>query len=377
MEKDEIKYSINKSISENNLLLFNYCVSEYGKDIITEDDFIYACNLGHLDIIEYMFEINPDLNFEYADQLGFKIACKKGYYDIVNFLIYIYSNNKNNLIKDEEPFLIACDNGDIKLLNILIKKNFNIKDYYYLNYNIKITEHCFINSCSRGNLNLAKWLYEYDPEINISKCDEKAFEKACYSGNINIIGWLLDIKPNINIRINNDEIFIMTTNLGELIVSDFLLNYCKDLFNLNNVNIILDYACNNGKYDNILWILNKNIIKKFDLDYNKYCDKCIENNYNKEFILFISCFEFNDKKIDPYYLFMKACLYGNDVIGQYLLNNYDIVYEKIDDMFYENILNSKEKVIMYNKNKDGYEKMKNLILKLKPSISSKKCFFCI
>jgi hypothetical protein len=379
LKDEDIKYSINKSIYENNLLIFNYFIKEYGKDIITENDLIYAFDLGQLDIIECMYEINPNLNLSCVNELPFRLACKRGNIDIIHFLLY--NKEINVSINNEEPFLIACDTSNIQLLNILINNNFNIKKSLYLDYNIKITEHCFINACSRGNLNLLKWLYEYDNEMNISVCEEKAFEKACYSGNINIISWLLEIKPDINIRINNDEIFIMTTYLGEIQASNILLYHCKDFINYNNINKIFEYICNNGKYDILLWILNKHFIYNLHLDFNKYCDKCIENNYNKEFILLLTYNNINNinniNTINHYQLFIKACLYGNKILGCYLLNNYDTIYDKIDDLFYENVLNTNKKLLKYNKNKEGFEELKSLILKIKPSITNRKCFFCL
>jgi hypothetical protein len=59
---------------------------------------------------------------------------------------------------------------------------------------IDITE-SFNQACSSGNLEVVKWLHEIKPDIDITE----SFKRACSSGCLEVVKWLLEIKPDIDI----------------------------------------------------------------------------------------------------------------------------------------------------------------------------------
>jgi ankyrin repeat protein len=77
--------------------------------------------------------------------------------------------------------------------------------------------------CFYGHLNVAKWLYEINPRINISEDDEYIFRNACLKGHLDIAKWLLEISPTIDISINNEFAFRGACVNGHLEVVKWLL----------------------------------------------------------------------------------------------------------------------------------------------------------
>ena len=84
-------------------------------------------------------------------------------------------------------------------------------------------DNAFKFACLFGYLNVAKWLIEIKPDIDISSENNYAFRTACYNGNLNLAKWLLEIKPNIDISIENYYIFRSACNNGVVKVPKWLL----------------------------------------------------------------------------------------------------------------------------------------------------------
>jgi len=57
----------------------------------------------------------------------------------------------------------------------------------------------FSITCENGHLDVAKWLYEIKPDIDISVYYEFAFKNSCKNGHLDVAKWLYEIKPDIDI----------------------------------------------------------------------------------------------------------------------------------------------------------------------------------
>ena len=149
--------------------------------------------------------------------------------------------NYNNL------FIFLCKNGNIEIAKFL----FQIKP----DINISINEEeIFRQACKNGNIEIAKFLFQIKPDINISINEEEIFKQACYNGNIEIAKWLLQIKPDINISINDEHIFRWVCYNGHLDIAKWLLQIKPDINISIKENLSFKWACKNGHIEVAIWL---------------------------------------------------------------------------------------------------------------------------
>jgi hypothetical protein len=65
--------------------------------------------------------------------------------------------------------------------------------------NISAYNDAFGLACVNGHLEVAQWLLQIKPNINISAENEYAFYFACFGGHLEVAQWLLQVKPTIDI----------------------------------------------------------------------------------------------------------------------------------------------------------------------------------
>lgn len=131
----------------------------------------------------------------------------------------------------EEQFFDLILNGSLQEIQEFYNNNpsINISDYVY----------AFCSACGYGRLEVAKWLLEVKPDIDISADDENAFCCVCAHGHLHAAKWLLEIKPDIVIsnmaffnacRYKNIDIALWLSKLEPrfvvVIKDDVILDYC-------------------------------------------------------------------------------------------------------------------------------------------------------
>jgi ankyrin repeat protein len=139
-----------------------------------------------------------------------------------------------------------CKSGNLqKLQHIITQQNINMADFDQL----------FRTACEYGRLDIAKWLLQIKPDINISADDDEAFQCACGNGHLDVAKWLLQIKPNIDISINNDEAFRYACEDGHLDVAKWLLQIKPNIYISTNNDYAFRWACENGHLHVAKWLL--------------------------------------------------------------------------------------------------------------------------
>jgi hypothetical protein len=130
-------------------------------------------------------------------------------------------------------------------------------------------------------LQVAQWLYEIKPTLDISAKNEFAFRFACQNGHLVVAQWLYDLKPTLDISAYNEEAFRRACFNGHLQVAQFIQSLNPNKYMIVNV------ENNNGNNDNgykninykIIQTLNKinTILYKEQLD---ICPICSETECN-------------------------------------------------------------------------------------------------
>ena len=120
-----------------------------------------------------------------------------------------------------DSFIELCNKGSLEKVKTEVKKNSNL--------NLTSFKKAFCNTCINGHLEIAKWLLEIKPDINVSIDDEQLFYNTCINGHLKVAKWLLKIKPDINISINDEYTFSNTCENGHLKVAKWLLEIKPDI----------------------------------------------------------------------------------------------------------------------------------------------------
>ena len=151
-----------------------------------------------------------------------------------NFL----TNNPNALVGYQavnDAFEIVYERGYLEFSEWIYEKNPEVDISAY-------DELLFREACYSGNLEIAKWLLKVKPDINISTWDEDAFRQACYYGHLELAKWLLQVKPSIDISADKDWAFESACKTNKLEVAEWLQSLKPEKYHLEVVdNKIISY----------------------------------------------------------------------------------------------------------------------------------------
>mgnify|MGYP001163808047 CR=1 FL=1 len=177
---DENLFIVAKWIYDNNYIKsFN----------ITNDMFIFACSRNSLEIIKFLYRLNPKINVSISNDYAFRSACIRSDFEIIDYLLEI-KPDINISYNQEENFRNACLNGNLEL----VKKLLTIKP----DINISILdEYAFRFAAQNGHLDVLKYLYEKKPDIDIGADNHHAIRWGCFNGNYDLVIWLSIIRPNL------------------------------------------------------------------------------------------------------------------------------------------------------------------------------------
>lgn len=358
-------------------------------------ELVEACKSNNFNKVKEIFENDFDKIRNYKD--AFEESCKNFNQEIVNYIVensenqkvyykwnsipkdsknnmLIYSIEKNNLqfckflksiganinFDSEKPFITACNNKNIEIMNWLnsykninfsinnnsiyisnlMKKNIEVLDWFHNNTAI-CESYCstdiFLYCCDNGNINMAKDLIKNNPTYDFSNYYENVFKKSIDLHNLEFAQWIYSL-DEFEIDIIHDGI-LKCCKKGQAIIEnnneDWFLN--NDMVNLFNNHIIPNEQQNNNPEN-----VQQNNINLFD---------SIEQKYFEIFKWLISLegveLEQNDNEF-----FNTACKANNILVAQWfknhnnrkymveinngkingkIMNNYDLLKEEIKE----------------------------------------------
>ena len=162
------------SIDNKNLLW-----KEIIKDVGGDKAFQFACENGHLKMLELLFQTPSEFNIDYNaqdwwDLTAFHKACRNGYTKIAKMLIHKSAefDIDMNIVDDclRSAFHQACQNGHLKIVEMLVQKSseFDI-ELNLIDINGQTGFHL---ACKNGHSKIAEMLVQKFAEFKI-KLDTK------------------------------------------------------------------------------------------------------------------------------------------------------------------------------------------------------------
>ena len=69
--------------------------------------FVWACENGHLNVVEFLWNLNQNIHIHSNNEYAFRWACAKGHLNIIEFLFSIDSQYFSEYIISENFYIIA------------------------------------------------------------------------------------------------------------------------------------------------------------------------------------------------------------------------------------------------------------------------------
>ena len=301
--------------------IFYYLV-DYGKILSSYEGnwvrrprtiFSYCCRDGHFELVKWLWEIELSLRSNNHIKKYRNFGITKRSWEL-------YRGINIHGFK-EQAFKLCCESGNLHIAKWLWNLGLNGERKIDVNIN---GGYIFTGICKNGHLNILKWLWE---EINISKrywldnnklqrgledtiaerninedykqiLGNDLFKISCMNGHLNIAKWLLDILPSIEVY-----------NLW------IIYNWYSD-------ELPFETACKNGHLNIVMWLWNR-AIKDGNNTYNelrlKYIEVCCKNNHRDIVKWWLDIYHDDNHGILKR-AFETACEYGYLDMAKWLWN---------------------------------------------------------
>lgn len=301
---EEMFYNILYTGNLECLKIFN----KYYKNIIdyskiTDDDYLILISYNNVELLDYIFNLNPSVCFSNNEYI-IKLIVKLNKYEILKWYFNNFKFDDLHL-DDDYLYYTAIVNKNLNIINLLYDNDdndkFNLHNKKYLNIASYVKD-----------LYIFKWFENKCENVDLSFDNNKLIHNSILSNNLIILNYLLD---KTNIDINYDEGIIIRTAFG------------------NNINEIIQYLFE--KYDNIDVLVKNEIIMKYAIEDANLEMINLLYNYNSNFNL----------SINNEYLFRIACKMDNiDIVKwlitkkndiNYSINNHEIFYYICEHNFIE------------------------------------------
>ena len=281
---------------------------------------------------------NSDIDISLLNNDIFIEACKN---DNIELLKKIYPlkdwifdiEDENDVYKEENALCFCCRFGYLEAVKFLCSTN--TIDVHELN------EEAFCLACQENHIDIAKFLFQEYPDIDIMDFFCKSFFSACCEGNLEIAKWLTNIEPKI---INTEWIsstFLSACSKGHINIAKFIFDSTEEKHRNKFVENVLGEVCENKQLEVLKWLLEidkKVSTSKYFVKFT-FLSSCQKGNiemvkylisiYSKSIILNVLYMD----QINIAFIF--ACSNNDWEIAEYIKNSYpQIDFLDKDECYY-------------------------------------------
>lgn len=204
----------------------------------------YVCNfLTFSDM--YHLSLSNKIIFEMIQSVPYYSYCRKAFTDTRRKNKHRYGSLRRKKIYHSN---MKCS-IDRLMQNISYFQRFyngSSHKYHLLNK----PEYIFEYACTRGNLEVAKWLYESNSKMKINMSTAK---QILANGHVHVVEWLIEIFPQFIFYIVNNKVLYTSCNHLEMVI------WLHELFIKKNISInskfLFQSACKNGNIEIVKWLV--------------------------------------------------------------------------------------------------------------------------
>ena len=224
-----------------------------------------ACRDNKLSIAKWLVD-TYNINIHVNDNIVFIDAAAKGRIDLLKWLLLLPTANVHD--QDEYIFISACGYGQLETAKWLLATypNINVRGPII---NGEYEDSAIMQAVTYGYINILQWFLTL-PGTDVHYKDEQIFRLACEAGHLEIAKWMYETYPNINVRAPlvdgeyGDDAFLRAVNEDHALIIDWL----RDISFPNYIEVII-----NGEIDSYV-IINKSTFddELIKTDYQKVMD---------------------------------------------------------------------------------------------------------
>ena len=169
-------------------------------------------------------------------------------------------------------FRQICEAGNIVLANLLFVHYKHIIDTKHA------VERAFRKTCTKGHLDVAKWLLKIRPDLNISANHYFAFFESCVNGHLKMAKWIFNILTSKGKYLNKeyktclqtaewiDDTFSLACAYNKMNVAKWMLIKFPNIDVSYNNHFGFSKACQNGNLTMVVWLIDIQSSYKFVKD---------------------------------------------------------------------------------------------------------------
>ena len=147
--------------------------------------FSNACCQGHLEIAQWLYSMNPEMNI-LGDDIDLEVIIEHHYLDIIQWM---FSIDKRTMIREMNNIIhLSSKFGAMNILDwILSTQESQI---------IRESQNILQNGIIMNKMNVVEWILEIKPDVSISDNENKIFHHVCKKKYLHMAQWFHTRNPD-------------------------------------------------------------------------------------------------------------------------------------------------------------------------------------
>ena len=177
---------------------------------------------------------------------------------------------------NEDPFFISIRTGKLDKVKIALRHRTTHPTYRHNILDVQDYQRAFFMACYRGYTEIAKWLLNFEPMIDVCFNNHGAFRNACIENRVDTAQWLVSLKPDIYHIDTRDQTIVYYT---------IIQRSRTNLMTVKDANIKKDYSKSSlteKPKNELCTICYENNCEIETQCRHSYCKKCIEKWMEKQ-----------------------------------------------------------------------------------------------